>query len=47
MRSAFFYKKSKNDHAQIGDGCTNSHLLLELAEPGNLDTGIGCRAVLT
>ena len=38
----FFNKKSKNDHAQTSDGCTNSHLLLKLAEPGSLDTGIGC-----
>ena len=37
------------DHAWTGGGCTNKCLHLELAVPasGNLDTEIGCRAVLT
>ena len=37
------------DHAWTGGGWTNKCLHLELAVPasGNLDTEIGCRAVLT
>ena len=35
------------DHARTGGGCTNKYLHLELAAPGNLDTDIGSRAVLT